>query len=238
MQHLFFCITERVWSNCIWAGCYREDQAFVASHYCALDIDDGATKLEALEILKDYNYILGATKSDGLEKVENGKVKPPMDRFRVVIPWSEPIYSLDVYKYNIKLMAKKLQADKKALDGARCWQPCKQIDYFNHQGKNLQVIVDIPEEEREDAKTKKFADIQEYYKNTTRVPQYVEEVLSGQLEAGDINDKLLLTAYYLFQVKEKSFDYVMDFLGGIEAIKNHSHFETTVISAAKKSGVF
>jgi len=228
-------ICNHVWSHCIWAGCYREEVAFVASFYCVLDIDDGLTYNKALEMLQGYRYMIGPTKNDGVVKVSpSGVRKPACDRFRIVLPWATPIYDLDTFKYNTKLTVGKFLADKAATDASRCWQPCKQIKYFGN-GKPMEVVTEIPLEETTEFKEKKFKKSRDYYEETKRLPGYVMDIFAGRLDHGAINPILFKACCHLFN-SGKSYDWVYEKLSKVAILQEHDHFETTLKSAANKTG--
>jgi hypothetical protein len=230
-------ITKQVWSHCLWAGGYREEFSFVGSYYAVFDFDEGMTKDEAREVFKGYQFILGPTKSDGLKKwtPKNGNV-PACDRFRVVVPWASPIWDTDIFRYNIKFIVGELGADVQAVDAARCWQPCKSI-YAVGEGKGIDVVTTLPLEETDEYKLQKRKDSMQYYKEVKTFPPYVMRLLSGRhkVSRGDINGTLFKACCFLF---DYGFTYaqVLDVLEKVPGMSDHSHFCSTVKSAANKVG--
>ncbi len=229
-------ICKSVWSHCLWAGGYREEFSFVGSYYAVFDFDEGVTKDEAKEIFEGYEYILGPTKSDGMRKwtPKRGDV-PACDRFRVVVPWAAPIWDTDIFRYNMKLVVTELGADVQAVDAARCWQPCKSI-YAVGEGKGLDVVTALPLEETDEYKLQKRKDSMQYYKEVKTFPPYVLHFVSGShVVKGDVNAKLFKACCFLF---DYGFTYaeVLDVLEKTPGMEMHTHFYSTVKSAANKVG--
>jgi hypothetical protein len=61
------------------------------------------------------------------------------------------------------------------------------------------------------------------------------DVLSGKVVHGDINAKLFKACCHLFQ-RGWTYDYAIEKLSGIPGLAEHSHFQSTVKSAARKIG--
>ena len=54
-------------------------------------------------------------------------MKPPCDRFRLVVPFHSPIWDLDVFEYNMRHAIKRFRCDESCADGARFYFPCIDI---------------------------------------------------------------------------------------------------------------
>ena len=98
MAELGQIVVDKVWSNCSWREGRRTGESFLCSDFMALDFDDPTTTLaQAVNEWCDTRHVIGTTKSHRKEK--NGIV---CDRFRIIAPWSESIFSLQAYKQNQK----------------------------------------------------------------------------------------------------------------------------------------
>jgi len=229
-------ITRHVWGNTIWAGRYRKEKFFLGSTYCVLDIDDGLTKTEAREKLDGYKYMLGSTKSDGIEKVsESGNVKPAMDRFRIIVPWQTPIIRLDVYKFNMIKLITEFSGDLQTSDGARAWQPCKKIETLTTHGKLMPVIEDLPEKDTEAYKIKHLTKARNAMRRGTPLSHKVQDFLQGHVKEGFINNTLFIASCELFN-RGFTISEVREITARVRGISTRSDYSSTILSAARSTG--
>jgi hypothetical protein len=231
-------LTTRVWSHVLWAGGYREEFSYVYTEYAVFDFDEGVTKEQAVELFHPYRFVLGPTKSDGKTKwtPSHGRV-PACHRFRVLVPWETPIWQADVYRYNMQKAAAEFGADPQAVDAARCWQPCKSIHTVREQGDTLPVVTSLPLEHTDSHKQSEAEASMAYYKRTKTFPAYVMDILNGKTKRGDTNARLFKTCCFLLNF---GFTYpeVLETLEGVPGLSGHSHFHSTLKSAARKVGAF
>lgn len=123
------------WSPIIFHNGERREKNFSYSDWAVLDYDDGMTTVEqAVNTFSDCIHIIGTTKSHTDEH----------HRFRVCVPWSERITSLDVFKHNQATLVKNYDTDKQCKDGARFYYPCKRIVSVNGEGFRVEVDFKIP----------------------------------------------------------------------------------------------
>jgi hypothetical protein len=90
-------------TNCRWAPSLfngdRSNANFQQTEILALDIDDGMPISKAVEIYRDFRHIIATSKSHQKEKItDSGKVKPPCDRYRVILFLDAPCTSVDAYR--------------------------------------------------------------------------------------------------------------------------------------------
>lgn len=166
-----------VWSPCTWWFGTRQKKKFKSTHLCALDFDKGKLTLEgAVKWCNDlgFAYLLGTTKSHQKEKVsKSGKVDPPCDRFRLIIPYQEPIVSLTQYEYNMKQMMQLLPADSACVDGARFFYPCTDVVACRDKGKALAPIPAPVAQEKTEESIKKFNDRTKESARLGRLPNWI-----------------------------------------------------------------
>jgi hypothetical protein len=136
-------ITCFVWSGIAWKDGHRTEANFLYSDWCVLDFDDPEYSLaEALRAFCDVVHIIGTTKSH--QKIT--PTKPvACDRFRVALKWSERITELRVYRWNMQKMRDRYAVDKKALDGARYFFPCREIIQKSSEGELWDVDTTVPD---------------------------------------------------------------------------------------------
>lgn len=129
------------WSPCVWKNGDRAQKNFIFSQLVTLDIDDGKPTLsDMINTLKKHGYahIIGTTKSHQKpKKKKSGKIDPPCDRYRVIIPSDRP-FEININQYQWQ-MGKVYQTfegcDENCKDAARFYFPCRLVDVI--EGKKF-----------------------------------------------------------------------------------------------------
>ena len=134
IKHLANVITQYTWSPIIYKDNYRAQRNFVLSYFCALDVDNKDEQYslsQALEDFADCEVIIGTTRSHQKEKgIEGAK-----DRFRIIIPWENPITNLADYVHTMKgITQARPYFDDSCVDGARLFYPCTKIVLLSAEG--------------------------------------------------------------------------------------------------------
>lgn len=123
------------WSPIVWEEGRRKKANFKSCDYLALDVDEGWPIEKMQDWLAGMKYlsIIGTTKSHQKEKkTAAGVVKPPCDRYRVVIPFERTIVGQDEYEFNMEEIVSSLEpADESCKDAGRLFFPCKEIVHVN-----------------------------------------------------------------------------------------------------------
>lgn len=223
--------TKGVWSPIVWLGAYRHESNFSCAAWCVLDIDDGLPKETAAKMMQGVRFAIVPTKSDGIPKGQKG----PCDRYRIIAPWVEPITNLDIYRFNMKVLAKKFQADEQAIDGARCWQKSKTVELVCDTGAALPVAYDVPDEETTSFKNERFKEYVNHHKKSRTLPSRVNDFLLGRISEGSRNKELFFTACVLFNM-DYDFEKVLSIVEAIPGMDDVGII-TTLKSAAKRCGV-
>lgn len=121
LDELLSYITEYNWSCGTFKDGHRSTKNFQYADVIALDFDEGMTIDEAAEAFKGYKCVIAPSRNHRKEK--NGKIA---DRFRVVIPLSEPITNYKDFKATWKSLHKKFSMiDEACSDASRLWYPCQ-----------------------------------------------------------------------------------------------------------------
>lgn len=142
VHRLAKCITNYVWSPCVWEGGKRTQKNFKAARLCVLDFDDGETTLmDAKRIFCDCIHLIGTTRSHQKEK--NGLI---CDRFRVLFIFEKPLDNLRKYRWNMHKFMRNFSCDRACKDGARFFYPCREIVSLATEGYFQKVEDDIPED--------------------------------------------------------------------------------------------
>lgn len=135
------------WGPLVWKDGVCLGDNFVVSHLMALDFDEANyTLASALRDWGDTVHIIGTTKSHQREKISGDGVKPPKDRFRVIVPWERPITSRAEYEYNVGRLISEYDADETCKDAARFFWPCREIVSVNLVGQLQPVRTYTPPE--------------------------------------------------------------------------------------------
>lgn len=104
----------------------RQKAKVIQAPMFALDYDDGTPTLaEAMELFRPYQHVILTTKSHQKEKeTKGGTVKPPVDRFRVILFLDSPLTSDADYKATWEsLNAQFPGIDKQTKDVSRFYFP-------------------------------------------------------------------------------------------------------------------
>lgn len=229
-------VTRNVYSPCIWAGGSRNEWKFRAAYWCALDFDDTLTKLEAVEALRGYKYVLAPSRNDGKDKyTSTGKLKPARDRFRVLMPFKHIVYDKDVFSYNMRLAIKRFDSDPLPYDAGRIWQPSSTIEILQEEGECLDVKIEVPIEETQSFRQQQIADYATSRAKGHAWPKRVLRFIDGSVTEGERNSELFFTACFLFQAGW-TVEAVRKLVADIPEMHGHDKTESTLKSAAKRTG--
>lgn len=144
-EHIARIAAKYAWSPIIWKGGQRHSKNFQESHWIGLDFDCSELSLaDAVNNFCDMIHVIGTTRNH--QVLKDGVAG---DRFRVILKWDKPIKEHDLYKYNIKKLIKKYDADKACSDTGRHFFPCKEIVSVSAEGYYVDVEpIDHEAEER------------------------------------------------------------------------------------------
>lgn len=136
-------LTTRVWTPIIYGNGHRRQDNFQAAQLLVLDFDSPLYPLsQAINEWCDTVHWIGTTKSHQRDK---GGVT--CDRFRLVVPYTDVIRDLALYRYNYAKTLDQYDADGQTKDGARLFFPCQEVVSVNLAGE-LQPILPLPEDYR------------------------------------------------------------------------------------------
>ena len=182
-------ISKFAWSPIVWIGGVRKQDNFVSSHFCVLDFDTPEMPLaEALRVFCDMQHIIGTTKSH-----QKPKGSVVCDRYRVVIPWDEPLRELEQYRQNMRRVLKRYPADSACSDGARFYYPCTEIVSLCHDGYKEEIQPYNPQKVRSVAYQKALLD-------SAVLPRRITAALTRVIPEGERNTTVYQIAIYLAQL--------------------------------------
>lgn len=136
-------ITNKTYSLGIFENNHRTNENFRGSHYVGLDFDEGMTLEEAKFRFSKYHHIIATSKSHQKEKKNKrtGAVKPPCDRFRVILKTEKYIDNPDDFKATVsKLMEVFPDADPQCKDAARFFYASPEVVSYKFDGETIPVV--------------------------------------------------------------------------------------------------
>lgn len=142
-------ITTSLWAPGTFTDNHRTIKNFEQMTVLGLDIDGGCSIQDARNIFRDYTYIIAPSRNHQKEKVlKSGKVLPPCDRFRILIPLSEPIVTDDDFKATWhQALALCPDLDPACKDSSRFYYPSTSI-LFTNDGETFPVSKAKPKLEK------------------------------------------------------------------------------------------
>ncbi len=138
MYDLMPFITQYMWSPIIWKKLIRNKNNFAFTSLCVFDFDGTETLEYGLKTFKNYTHLIGTTRNH-----QKNKKGITCDRYRVLIPFKEPIVNLRQFEYNMKKFISRFNSDSQPKDGARMYIPCTEIVSINEGGNSMDVW-DLP----------------------------------------------------------------------------------------------
>ncbi len=130
------CLKSFVWSGIVWKRGERLSSNFEMSDFAVFDFESYAYPLaQALRDFCDTQHVIGTTHNHQVAKGGH----PPVDRFRILVPWKTRIIERDVYEFNMKFLTEKYPMDPVCKDAARFFYPCKEIVSIQTDGEVLDV---------------------------------------------------------------------------------------------------
>jgi len=184
-------ILHRMWSPVVFKMNGQENNRlkinFESSQLIVLDIDTGWEISDAKTFLDDYglSYIIGTTKSHGIEKItESGSVQPACDRFRVILPTDSICTDPKIFEYTMEKMTELIPTDLCVKNISQPFKPCKEIYAHNFDGvcmgweeKPLAVIE--AERKRKERQLQKL----EKYRESGNIPFWIIEKIKRGVKA-------------------------------------------------------
>lgn len=178
------CIIRYVWSPVVWREGKREEANFLESFWCAYDFEDASYSLrQACSDFADTKHVIATTQNHRVSK----KGAPPVDRFRVVVPWAEPIADLRIYRFNMRCETRRYPIDASCIDGARLFFPGREVISVNDDPDAYAqpVRYDVPEG-FEDDRTAPPKDV-ELMRQLRAVSPFAEQWLKYEMPSGKRN---------------------------------------------------
>lgn len=179
-------------SPVVFSSDHRIEDAFLHSYFCALDFDESISLVEAKEeLFCDTQHLIATTRSH-----DEGPYSP--DRFRVWIPWEEPITCLSRYRYNMERLVKKYDADRKCKDGARFFFPSKKIVSINPDPEDYKMDHKKPPPRWSEIEQKRYEDS---CSDLNYLSYAADRILRFPIPRGERNDFIYRGCRDLFRYK-------------------------------------
>lgn len=138
-------LTKAVWSPIVWKDGQRAKLNFLTADLLSLDFDDGLSLDDGINFCKEAGLaaIIGTTRSHQKEKRTALEVKPPCDRFRMIVA-AERCTDIHSYEYTNSVFMDNMACDKSCKDGARLFFPCSEIVWSCFEGKKIKWLEAPP----------------------------------------------------------------------------------------------
>lgn len=226
------------WSGILWQPAHRKKENFFVADLAVLDFDKDVTKAQALDGFARYRYLMGTTSNDGREKAPKtpgSPSQPACDRFRVIVPFAAPIFSREIYEFNMRVLIERFGADPGGAGAHMKWKPCRALFARQDVGAKVDLITDVPVEFTDAYKRKQRDDFLKRYKGAASLPKRVIDCLQGHVPPGKRNPELFWTCATLFDLG-RSFQEVEQLVSKL-SFYEECNGRTTIESAARKAGV-
>lgn len=135
MRELAEVICQTPWSPATFKDNHRLKSNFISTELIALDVDDGMSLDQALEIFKGMKHVIATTRSH--QKDKNGTV---CDRFRVVLCLSELVSDSKRFEATARSLIDMYGSDPQCKDASRMFYECVDVVSVNEDGQKVQVL--------------------------------------------------------------------------------------------------
>lgn len=161
----------------VWTYGIRKEYNFQRSNFCVLDVDDGPALEHAVDSLREFEHIIGTTKSHRKDK--GGKIR---DRYRVFLVTDGEITSARMYKHMNELIAKQYGGDLQACGAHMAFMPLRDIISVRESGVKLPLIEPPPMVKAREKWTSNAI-----YSGNRRMPRYLQHYLDTMPAEGERN---------------------------------------------------
>lgn len=138
------------WSPSVFTTQYRSLANFISMELIALDVDEGLSLDEACKVFKDYQHVIGTSRSHQKEKaMPSGKTKPACDRYRIVLRLSKPITDQDTYYATYQSLRTRFPfIDPVCNNADRMFYPCLEVVQGDNKGAVVDPVAPPPKVEK------------------------------------------------------------------------------------------
>lgn len=237
LRYLGALVTRYTWIPAALSDSYRKKANFLWSEFVGFDVDNTSgepyTLEQAISDWSDSACVIGVTRSHQKEKITDGAVHPPADRFRIITQWERRIESIEEYEYNTRSIVKNNEHfDAACIDATRCFYPCAKIVYANFDGFKQPVHEYVKPQKTIEEIAKA------YLKNTSnKLPRHIEKFLKeGVVFSDGRNKSVYVTTLELLNLgtpPEKVLELLQKSPFDRAEFSNHE-LESTYVSALKR----
>lgn len=148
IEELCEVITESPYSFGTYKNNYRNVENFIQTKAIGLDVDEGLSLKDAIEMFKDYRHIISTSRNHQKDKVtKSGTIKPACDRFRVILFLSQPITDVETAYSTWFAVANKFETkfkfDASCKDPSRFWFASKEIVSCSLDGLLIDPVAPV-----------------------------------------------------------------------------------------------
>jgi hypothetical protein len=199
---------------------YRTTRNFLSANWIGLDFDSGVTIDEILRIYCDVTHILGTTKSHRIKKGS----QPPCDRFRIFLKLPLTITASSEYKDLLRYYVEKDGADKKCIDSARFFWPCREIISAQETDETIDIKYKPIEFRTADFDSGR-------YRETKSIPPWVKHWLEFGVPFGEKNTTCFKIGSWLTMAGFSVEEIMCLIMNSTIPDKQNQHIEREVLNA-------
>jgi KaiC/GvpD/RAD55 family RecA-like ATPase len=189
-KDLLSIITSETYSLGVFDNNYRSNGTFKGSYYVGLDFDAGMSLNEAKLKFAKYEHIIAISKSHQKEKITGtGVVKPPCDRFRVILKCNSFIDNEKDFKATVtKLMEIYPDADPQCKDAARYFYSSPEIISYRLDGEKIPLVKYVKPEKKVDVSPNTKGEL------SRRTMDFLLNTPESKTNPGSLSNKRLFAA--------------------------------------------
>lgn len=201
LKYLGALVTRYTWIPAALSDSYRKKANFLWSEFVGFDVDNTSgepyTLEQAISDWSDSACVIGVTRSHQKEKITDGAVHPPADRFRIITQWERRIESIEEYEYNTRSIVKNNEHfDAACIDATRCFYPCAKIVYANFDGFKQPVF---PYKNSKTHIVKQLRDTL-FINRNDRIPNHIKDFIENGIIFGEgRNESVYVTTIKLLR---------------------------------------
>ncbi len=141
-------ILSQTYSFGVFENNHRKNDNFTFAQAIGLDVDESMTLEDAKVIFANYKHIIAPTRHhQKIKETGGGKIKPALDRFRVILFLRTPITDVDTFYSTWHWLYSKFpKIDKACKDAARYYYSSESILSTNWKGETIEPVAPQPKE--------------------------------------------------------------------------------------------
>jgi len=172
-----------------WRAGERSSKNFLRAIWIGIDVDEGLSLAEGMQIFQPYIHLIGTTRSH--QKDKGGLIA---DRYRVFLKLNQVCENSLAYKATLSKIVAHVGADRACVDAARIFWPITEVVSCSYHGR-LVRLVHPPEQHDPKYRERRIAKLAAEYHR--RIPPFVSDYLTKGCPDGRRNATIFKCAVWL-----------------------------------------